>query len=66
MDKLIEQCNKLVVFIPDKQIRAVIRKLIENNDYVTAKMTVKELVFHYEKYEFIEQIKELYNKLKQL
>ena len=66
MDKLIEKCNQLVVFIPDKQIRAAIRKLIENKDFTTARMTVRELKFYYEEYEFIEQITELYTNLKQL
>ena len=66
MNKLIEKCNQLVVFIPDKQIRADIRKLIENKDFTTARMNVRELKFYYEEYEFIEQITELYTNLKQL
>jgi len=66
MEKLIEQCNQLVVFIPDKQIRATIRKLIEYNDFTTARMLVKELKFNYEEFDFIERIEELYKKLKQL
>jgi hypothetical protein len=66
MDRLIEKCNQLVVFIPDKQIRAAMRKFIENKDFMTARMLARELKFNYEEYDFIEKITELHKNLKQL
>lgn len=55
--------NELIKFIPDPQIKSAIKKLIKKEDYITARMIVMSVINEYKDSDFVNELKELYNKL---
>jgi len=64
--KIKNECVLLLKYIPDHQIRSSLHALLKKDDILTARMIIREIIFHYEESDFVEKLRELYIKLKQI
>ena len=65
-NKIKNECILLFKYIPDHQIRSSLHALLKNGDILTARMIIREVIFHYEESDFVDKLRELYIKLKQI